>query len=96
MTTYRYTSPYQAIFMDLTVGTKGLSVVHVNPEDDQPDGATVVLNEGDILTLPGDLEHAFLVETDKPAKPPRRRSGKTPAAVTVTDNDAPASDEKGN
>lgn len=103
MTSYRYTSPYPAIFMDLTVGTKGLSVVYANKADEQLTiGATIQLNEGDIITVPGELDHAYLepVDVPKAARPkktaPKAATTTDPAPAAAATSDAPASDTKGN
>jgi hypothetical protein len=83
MPTYKYTSPYPAIFMDLSYGP-GVSVLRANGEQDNPAvGATVTLELDDILTVPHEVEHAYLELVTE-----------TPAAL-ADPADAPASNKKG-
>jgi hypothetical protein len=86
MPIYEYISPYPAIFFDLTVGAEGVSVTRAGEEEpaDLPVGSTITLEQGDLLTVPDEYEHAFL--QDQNPEPP---------AVPADKTGAPASNKKG-
>ena len=73
---YRFTGDYPIIFTDLEMG-KDATVERANPATDfngvpieAPNGSTVVLRPGDILTPTADsYEHAWLVEIDAAGNP---------------------------
>jgi hypothetical protein len=64
---YKFTSELPLIFSDLSHSDE-VTVKRAHPEDvEAPEGSTVVLYPGDILTVPAELDHAWLELLD--AKP---------------------------
>lgn len=60
MAEYQFTGATPLIFYGLTSGV--VPVVRANPDDNQPDGATLILHTGDVVTLPAGFVHANLTE----------------------------------
>ncbi len=86
---YRYTADYPSVFADLSYGPD----VYVTPEDG-PEGSTVVLKPGDILTVTKPLDHAWLEEIPEPsvAKAPKASKVAAPLAVETPPEAPPVVD----
>jgi len=90
---YRFTADYPLIFTDLELG-KDATVERANPALDlagtpieAPDGSTLVLRPGDILTpTAGSYAHAWLVEIDSKGEPvPSTEPAAEPVPVAAVD-----------
>jgi len=72
------------VFSDLSYGP-GVTVERATKSDPDVEGATVVLNKGDVLTVDSEITHAWLKVVDQPQTPkvPKTpRASKVPKVVT--------------
>jgi len=76
---YRFTSDAPLVFSDLSYGP-GVTVERATKSDPDVEGATVVLNKGDILTVDSEITHAWLKVVDEPQTPKTPRTPKAPKA----------------
>jgi D-lyxose ketol-isomerase len=82
MPTYRYTHVYDAIFPDLQHGINA----EVKGAAEELHGSTVVLHQGDEITLPEPREHAFWEEVGAAApKTPELKDKPEPKPAEPTE-----------